>query len=199
MMMTDPIGQVSLPPDRAIRGDRVARTRESIIVATLSLAMDGEVAPIVRDIAMLAGVSARTVFQHFADTTELYVAVLNRVLVAMVAELPDPDPTMELDRRIDTMIDNRATHFDKLVSMWPFVQALQQRSTDAAEQLLHMYSASRNGSTSSSRSSPIRHASARSTRSACCWHRKAGSCFATGSASPSRARATNGASWSTAC
>jgi AcrR family transcriptional regulator len=143
MMMTDPVGQVSLPPDRAIRGDRVARTRESIIVATLSLAMDGEVAPIVRDIAMLAGVSARTVFQHFADTTELYVAVLNRVLVAMVAELPDPDPAMPLDQRIDTMIDNRAAHFDKLVSMWPFVQALQQRSTDAAEQLLHMYSASR--------------------------------------------------------
>ena len=56
MMLTEPLGQVSLPPDRAIRGDRVARTREAIIVATLSLAMDGEVAPIVRDIAMLAGV-----------------------------------------------------------------------------------------------------------------------------------------------
>jgi AcrR family transcriptional regulator len=143
MMLTEPLGQVSLPPDRAIRGDRVARTREAIIVATLSLAMDGEVAPIVRDIAMLAGVSARTVFQHFADTTELYVAVLNRVLVAMVAELPDPDPELSLDRRIDTMIDNRAAHFDKLVAMWPFVQALQQRSTEAAEQLLHMYSVSR--------------------------------------------------------
>ena len=42
--------------------------------------MEGEVAPIVRDIAKLAGVSARTVFQHFADTAELYVAVLGRVL-----------------------------------------------------------------------------------------------------------------------
>ena len=44
--------------------------------------MEGEVAPIVRDIAKLAGVSARTVFQHFADTAELYVAVLGRVLAA---------------------------------------------------------------------------------------------------------------------
>jgi AcrR family transcriptional regulator len=143
MVLMEPLGQVSQPPERAVRGDRVARTREAIIAATLSLAMNGEVAPIVRDIAMLAGVSARTVFQHFADTTELYVAVLNRVLVAVVAELPDPNPAMSLDRRIDVMVDNRATHFDKLVAMWPFVQALQQRSTDAAEQLLHMYSASR--------------------------------------------------------
>ena len=50
------------------RGDRVARTREAIVASTLTLAMEGEVAPIVRDIAKLAGVSARTVFQHFADT-----------------------------------------------------------------------------------------------------------------------------------
>jgi AcrR family transcriptional regulator len=130
-------------PDRVIRGDRVARTREAIIAATLSLATEGEVAPIVRDIAALAGVSARTVFQHFADTTELYVAVLNRMLGAMVADLPESDPTLSLDRRIDAMIDNRAAHFEKLVAMWPFVQALQQRSTDAAERLLYMYSASR--------------------------------------------------------
>ena len=47
--------------------------------------MEGEVAPIVRDIAKLAGVSARTVFQHFADTAELYVAVLGRVLTACAA------------------------------------------------------------------------------------------------------------------
>ena len=64
----------------AVRGDRVARTREAIVASTLTLAMEGEVAPIVRDIAKLAGVSARTVFQHFADTAELYVAVLGRVL-----------------------------------------------------------------------------------------------------------------------
>ena len=65
------------------RGDRVARTREAIVASALTLAMDGEVAPIVRDIAKLAGVSARTVFQHFADTAELYVAVLGRVLAAV--------------------------------------------------------------------------------------------------------------------
>src|SRR5690349_24989920 len=69
-------------------GDRVARTREAIVSSTLTLAMEGEVAPIVRDIAKLAGVSARTVFQHFADTAELYVAVLGRALGNLANDPP---------------------------------------------------------------------------------------------------------------
>ena len=64
------------------------RTREAIVASTLTLAMEGEVAPIVRDIAKLAGVSARTVFQHFADTAELYVAVLGRVLSTLASDPP---------------------------------------------------------------------------------------------------------------
>src|SRR5471032_1974715 len=73
----------------AARGDRVARTREAIVSSTQTLALDGEVAPIVRDIAKLAGVSARTVFQHFADTAELYVAVLGRVLATVTGGQPE--------------------------------------------------------------------------------------------------------------
>src|SRR5260221_10753430 len=128
MMLTEPLGQVSLPPDRAIRGDRVARTREAIIVATLSLAMDGEVAPIVRDIAMLAGVSARTVFQHFADTTELYVAVLNRVLGTLASD-PPAKGQGALDERISAAIGQRAGRYEKLIPMWTFVETLQRRSS----------------------------------------------------------------------
>src|SRR4030095_4079934 len=58
------------------RGDRVARTREAIIGSALALALAGEVAPIVRDIAKMAGVSARTVFQTFAPPPAPYVAAL---------------------------------------------------------------------------------------------------------------------------
>ena len=83
------------------RGDRVARTREAIVSSTLTLAMEGEVAPIVRDIAKLAGVSARTVFQHFADTAELYVAVLGRVLTNLRgAEVQPAAANGALDERI---------------------------------------------------------------------------------------------------
>src|SRR6201999_4043004 len=110
---------------QAGRGDRVARTREAIVSSTLTLAMEGEVAPIVRDIAKLAGVSARTVFQHFADTAELYVAVLGRVLTKLSGAEPQPVATNgALDERISEVIGQRAGRYEKLLPMWTFVETL---------------------------------------------------------------------------
>ena len=126
------------------RGDRVARTREAIVSSTLTLAMEGEVSPIVRDIAKLAGVSARTVFQHFADTAELYVAVLGRVLTSLRGDAPAaPATTGALDERISAVIGQRAGRYEKLLPMWTFVETLQRRSSEAGEQVNQMYTANR--------------------------------------------------------
>jgi AcrR family transcriptional regulator len=127
---------------QAGRGDRVARTREAIVSSTLTLAMEGEVAPIVRDIAKLAGVSARTVFQHFADTAELYVAVLGRVLTGLRGE-PQPAPAGALDDRISAVIGQRAGRYEKLLPMWTFVETLQRRSSEAGEQVSQLYTSNR--------------------------------------------------------
>jgi AcrR family transcriptional regulator len=123
------------------RGDRVARTREAIVSSTLTLAMEGEVSPIVRDIAKLAGVSARTVFQHFADTAELYVAVLGRVLTSLRGETQPT--TGALDDRISAVIGQRAGRYEKLLPMWTFVETLQRRSPEAGEQVSQLYTANR--------------------------------------------------------
>ncbi len=138
----------SLPSQvqHAGRGDRVARTREAIVASTLTLAMEGEVAPIVRDIAKLAGVSARTVFQHFADTAELYVAVLGRVLANLANDPPAasaPSAQSALDERIGTAIGQRAGRYEKLVPMWTFVETLQRRSSEAGEKVNQLYIANR--------------------------------------------------------
>jgi AcrR family transcriptional regulator len=135
----------SQPPQVQIagRGDRVARTREAIVTSTLSLAQEGEVTPIVRDIAKLAGVSARTVFQHFADTTELYVAVLGRVLASLIGDARDLVMPWALDERISSVISHRAARYEKLMPMWTFIETLQRRSAEAAGKILHMYSANR--------------------------------------------------------
>ena len=125
------------------RGDRVARTREAIVSSTLTLAMEGEVAPIVRDIAKLAGVSARTVFQHFADTAELYLAVLGRVLSLPAAQPPDGEARGPLDDRITTIISNRAGKYETLRPMWTFVETLRRRSNEAAEKTTEIYSGNR--------------------------------------------------------
>jgi len=124
------------------RGDRVARTREAIVASTLTLAMEGEVAPIVRDIAKLAGVSARTVFQHFADTAELYVAVLCRVLGTLASDSPDKGQGA-LDERISAAIGQRAGRYEKLVPMWTFVETLQRRSSEAGERVSQLYASNR--------------------------------------------------------
>ena len=130
-------------PQHAARGDRVARTREAIISSTWTLAHDGEVAPIVRDIAKLAGVSARTVFQHFADTAELYVAVLGRVLTSVVGEPPELNRQWPLDQRIGVVVNHRAERYETVRPMWTFIQTLQRRSADAAARIVLLYSGNR--------------------------------------------------------
>lgn len=123
------------------RGDRVARTRESIVASALALATAGQVAPIVRDIAQMAGVSARTVFQHFADTAELYVAVLGRVLAALVGEAPEIAAAGPVEQRVATLIDKCADRYEQLRPMWTFVETLQRRSPEAADMISQIYSA----------------------------------------------------------
>ena len=124
------------------RGDRVARTREAIVGSALALALAGEVAPIVRDIAKMAGVSARTVFQHFADTAELYVAVLSRVMAAALGEV-DFNMSWPLDERIAMIINQCSERGERLLPMWTFVETLQRRSSEASEMIGQMYTANR--------------------------------------------------------
>jgi AcrR family transcriptional regulator len=128
-------------PHPVINGGRVARTREAIVASALTLAEAGEVAPIVRDIAKMAGVSARTVFQHFADTAELYVAVLSRVLGSQFGGMPEPGEALALDGRIRFVVDRGADCNERLLPMWTFVETLQRRSTPAAGMIAQVYAA----------------------------------------------------------
>ncbi|TAJ27182.1 MAG: TetR/AcrR family transcriptional regulator [Reyranella sp.] len=123
------------------RVDRVARTREAIVASALALATAGQVAPIVRDIAQMAGVSARTVFQHFADTAELYVAVLGRVLAALVGEAPELAASGPVEERVAALINKCADRYEQLRPMWTFVETLQRRSPEAADMVSQVYSA----------------------------------------------------------
>jgi AcrR family transcriptional regulator len=138
-----PVTETQSTVQHAARGDRVARTREAIISSTQTLAQDGEVAPIVRDIAKLAGVSARTVFQHFADTAELYVAVLGRVLASVTGEPVELNRQLPLEQRIGVVVDHRAQRYETVRPMWTFIQTLQRRSTEAAGKLMQIYSGNR--------------------------------------------------------
>jgi len=58
------------------RSARALRTREAIVDACVSLIEDGELRPTAPRVAERAGVSVRSVFQHFADLPALHSAVL---------------------------------------------------------------------------------------------------------------------------
>ena len=122
-----------------VNGSRVTRTREAIIASALALAETGDVAPIVRDIAKMAGVSARTVFQHFADTAELYVAVLDRVLAAGFGDMAEPGAALSLEGRVQLVVDRAADRYERLLPMWTFVETLQRRSPPAADMIAQVY------------------------------------------------------------
>ena len=89
------------------RTRRSLRTHESIVDATIGLVEDGDLRPTAPRIAERAGVSVRSVFQHFDDLESLHAAVARR-LVDRVAVLVVPiDPAMPLAARLEQLLRQR--------------------------------------------------------------------------------------------
>src|SRR3546814_20284962 len=83
------------------------RTREAIVDATISLIDEGDLRPTAPRVAERAGVSVRSVFQHFDDLESLHPAVAER-LVERVAVLVVPiDPAGPLDDRLTHSLHQR--------------------------------------------------------------------------------------------
>lgn len=100
------------PSDAALATDgrtlRSLRTREAIVDATIALLELGDLRPTAPRVAEQAGVSVRSVFQHFDDLETLHAAVAER-LVERVAVLVVPvDPGLPLDERLDRFVRQRA-------------------------------------------------------------------------------------------
>ena len=93
------------PDGRTLRS---LRTREAIVDATISLLEDGDLRPTAPRVAERAGVSVRSVFQHFDDLERLHAAVAERLVERVaVLVLPIP-PDLPLDERLDRFVDQRS-------------------------------------------------------------------------------------------
>jgi TetR/AcrR family transcriptional regulator of autoinduction and epiphytic fitness len=108
------------PPAAAgsARGDgrtaRALRTREAVAAALLDLLQEGELRPGARRIAARAGVSERTVFQHFEDLESLLATAADRQrdrIVRDLAPLPAEGP---LPTRIEALVGARATLYERI-------------------------------------------------------------------------------------
>lgn len=87
---------------------RAERTRQALVDALLALLYEGEVRPTAERIAARAGVSERSLFQHFADREVLYQAVAVQQHERVAPTLEPVDLSLPLAERIDAFAAQRA-------------------------------------------------------------------------------------------
>jgi TetR/AcrR family transcriptional regulator, regulator of autoinduction and epiphytic fitness len=93
---------------------RGARNRDALVEALLALLREGARQPRAREIAERAGLSLRTVFQHFADLDSLYGSAADHQaahLAARFAPLPREGPTAD---RIAALVARRAELYEEI-------------------------------------------------------------------------------------
>lgn len=90
------------------RAARADRTREAFLDAMLALIEEGDLRPTAQRVAERAGVSLRSVFQHFEQLDELHAAVAERQIQRIFAGLRPVPRGGPLDARIETFVAQRA-------------------------------------------------------------------------------------------
>jgi TetR/AcrR family transcriptional regulator of autoinduction and epiphytic fitness len=89
------------------RTARALRTRDSIVDATIALVEAGDVRPTAPRIAERAGVSVRSVFQHFDDLETLFAMVAERLAQRFMGSYVPVDPELDLPERFAAFVDQR--------------------------------------------------------------------------------------------
>ena len=87
---------------------RAERTRQALVDALLALLYEGQLQPTAERIAERAGVSERSLFQHFADREVLFQAVAVQQYERIVPTLDPIDASLPLPERIDAFVEQRA-------------------------------------------------------------------------------------------
>jgi AcrR family transcriptional regulator len=96
------------------RTRRGARNREAIIDALLSCYHDGLLAPSVQEVAERAGVSARSVHNHFADFEALRIEVAQRQWEGAVALASLLDVELPFPARVEQLVEQRAAIWEQV-------------------------------------------------------------------------------------
>jgi AcrR family transcriptional regulator len=111
---------------------RAARTRERIVNATIDLIRGGESTPRVIDIARTAGVSTRSIFQHFDDTEALFAAVAQQVVEQLMPLAKPIESSLPWDERLDALMKMRTQVNEALLPFRRAVALHQPRSPKLA-------------------------------------------------------------------
>jgi TetR/AcrR family transcriptional regulator of autoinduction and epiphytic fitness len=93
---------------------RAERTRQSLVDALFTLLNEGVLRPTAERIATRAGVSERSVFQHFPDREGLFEAVARQQYEKVVRQLEPVDASRPLRERIDAFVAERARMLEQI-------------------------------------------------------------------------------------
>jgi TetR/AcrR family transcriptional regulator of autoinduction and epiphytic fitness len=104
------------------RRARGVRTRDAIVSALLDLVAQGDVAPTAQRIADRAGVSVRSVYQHFSDVEGLYADATERTYTRVRDAAKDVDVSLPKASRVDAFVEDRTANLEALL---PFHRAVR--------------------------------------------------------------------------
>ena len=123
------------------RTARALRTREAIVDATIALVEAGDVRPTAPRVAERAGVSVRSVFQHFDDLETLYSSVADRLLERVVGLISDVEASGPLGERVDLFVEQRAALLESITPIRRAAAVHAPFSREITERLLggHAY------------------------------------------------------------
>ncbi len=93
---------------------RAERTRQALVDALLALLYEGQLQPTAERIAERAGVSERSLFQHFADREALYQAVAVQQYERIIPTLDPIDVSLPLEERIAAFVAQRGRLLEKV-------------------------------------------------------------------------------------
>jgi len=117
------------------RNARAERSRAAVVDALLDLLGEGDLRPPAARIAERAGVSLRSVFQHFADIETLYGAAADRQ-IERLASLTRPLPVTGTRReRLDLFVRARTRLLETIASVRRGALLLEPFSNEIAARL----------------------------------------------------------------
>jgi TetR/AcrR family transcriptional regulator of autoinduction and epiphytic fitness len=97
---------------------RSQRTRRAIVDALRSLHADGDLRPTAPRVADRAGVSLRTVWQHFDDLESLFVEGGRRDVEIAQTFVRPVDPLLPVAERAAAIVEQRARMFESMAPTW---------------------------------------------------------------------------------
>ncbi|MBO0729419.1 MAG: TetR/AcrR family transcriptional regulator [Acidimicrobiaceae bacterium] len=120
-------GRRSAVDGRVLRG---RRNRQAVVASFLTLIEEGDLRPTARAIADRAGVSLRSVFQHFEDLEQIYAAAGQLENEKLDPMLQPVDRRLSLDARLETFVARRR---ELLETLDPVARAARLREPFSAQ------------------------------------------------------------------